>query len=202
MADINNVTLVGRLVRDAEARTTKSGKNIAAFTLAVSGIEKEYVDFIDCLAWGKTADVVTKYTGKGKRVGIVGKLHINKYETKDGEKRSRAEVIVNSIQLLSSAEAPKKEETKPSDEVNLDDVKLDEEGGIMRQKTIDIIARLFVSVVIFAIGGLIAMPLFIFTNSHNFVIKVIATTFSVLAILVIALMIITIWVPQDEDLDD
>lgn len=129
MADINNVTLVGRLVRDAEARTTKSGKNIAAFTLAVSGIEKEYVDFIDCLAWGKTADVVTKYTSKGKRVGIVGKLHINKYETKDGEKRSRAEVIVNSIQLLSSAEASKKEdaeETKPSDEVNLDDVKLDE----------------------------------------------------------------------------
>ena len=129
MADINNVTLVGRLVRDAEARTTKSGKNIAAFTLAVSGIEKEYADFIDCLAWGKTADVVTKYTSKGKRVGIVGKLHINKYETKDGEKRSRAEVIVNSIQLLSSAEAPKKEdaeETKPSDEVNLDDVKLDE----------------------------------------------------------------------------
>lgn len=129
MADINNVTLVGRLVRDAEARTTKSGKNIAAFTLAVSGIEKEYVDFIDCLAWGKTADAVTKYTSKGKRVGIVGKLHINKYETKDGEKRSRAEVIVNSIQLLSSAEASKKEdaeETKPSDEVNLDDVKLDE----------------------------------------------------------------------------
>lgn len=129
MADINNVTLVGRLVRDAEARTTKSGKNIAAFTIAVSGIEKEYVDFIDCLAWGKTADVVTKYTSKGKRVGIVGKLHINKYETKDGEKRSRAEVIVNSIQLLSSAEASKKEdaeETKPSDEVNLDDVKLDE----------------------------------------------------------------------------
>ena len=129
MADINNVTLVGRLVRDAEARTTKSGKNIAAFTLAVGGIEKEYVDFIDCLAWGKTADVVTKYTSKGKRVGIVGKLHINKYETKDGEKRSRAEVIVNSIQLLSSAEASKKEEaeeTKPSDEVSLDDVKLDE----------------------------------------------------------------------------
>lgn len=129
MADINNVTLVGRLVRDAEARTTKSGKNIAAFTLAVSGIEKEYVDFIDCLAWGKTADIITKYTSKGKRVGIVGKLHINKYETKDGEKRSRAEVIVNSIQLLSSAEASKKEdaeETKPSDEVNLDDVKLDE----------------------------------------------------------------------------
>lgn len=129
MADINNVTLVGRLVRDAEARTTKSGKNIAAFTLAVSGIEKEYVDFIDCLAWGKTADVVTKYTSKGKRVGIVGKLHINKYENKDGEKRSRAEVIVNSIQLLSSAEASKKEdteETKPSDEVNLDDIKLDE----------------------------------------------------------------------------
>ena len=129
MADINNVTLVGRLVRDAEARTTKSGKNIAAFTLAVSGIEKEYVDFIDCLAWGKTADIITKYTSKGKRVGIVGKLHINKYETKDGEKRSRAEVIVNSIQLLSSAEASKKEdaeETKPSDEMNLDDVKLDE----------------------------------------------------------------------------
>jgi single-strand DNA-binding protein len=129
MADINNVTLVGRLVRDAEARTTKSGKNIAAFTIAVSGIEKEYVDFIDCLAWGKTADVITKYTSKGKRVGIVGKLHINKYETKDGEKRSRAEVIVNSIQLLSSAEASKKEdaeETKPSDEVNLDDIKLDE----------------------------------------------------------------------------
>ncbi len=129
MADINNVTLVGRLVRDAEARTTKSGKNIAAFTLAVSGIEKEYVDFIDCLAWGKTAEVVTKYTSKGKRVGIVGKLHINKYETKDGEKRSRAEVIVNNIQLLSSAEAQKKEdaeEAKPSDEVNLDDVKLDE----------------------------------------------------------------------------
>nr|DAF04344.1 MAG TPA: hypothetical protein [Caudoviricetes sp.] len=72
----------------------------------------------------------------------------------------------------------------------------------MRQKIIDIIARLFVSVVVFAIGGLITMPLFIFSNSHNFIVKVIATTFSVLAILVIALMIITIWVPRDEDLDD
>ena len=69
----------------------------------------------------------------------------------------------------------------------------------MRQKIIDIIARLFVSVVVFAIGGLITMPLFIFSNSHNFIVKV---TFSVLAILVIALMIITIWVPRDEDLDD
>ena len=72
----------------------------------------------------------------------------------------------------------------------------------MRQKIIDIIARLFVSVVVFAIGGLITTLLFIFTNSHNFIVKVIATTFSVLAILVIALMIITIWVPRDEDLDD
>ena len=72
----------------------------------------------------------------------------------------------------------------------------------MRQKIIDIIARLFVSVVVFAIGGLITMPLFVKINSGNFVVKVIATTFSVLAILVIALMIITIWVPRDEDLDD
>lgn len=72
----------------------------------------------------------------------------------------------------------------------------------MRQKIIDIIARLFVSVVVFAIGGLITMPLFFFSNSHNLLVRIIAATFSILAILVIVLMIITIWVPRDEDLDD
>ena len=103
MADINSVTLVGRLTRDAEIKSTQGGTTFAKFALAVNryaGKDKgEEVSFIDCTLWGKQADAVGKYLTKGKQVGVVGELQQERWE-KDGQKHSKLTVTVRSIQLL------------------------------------------------------------------------------------------------------
>lgn len=103
MADINHVTLVGRLTRDAEIKSTQSGTTFAKFALAVNryaGKDKgEEVSFVDCTLWGKQADAVGKYLTKGKQVGVVGELQQERWE-KDGQKHSKLTVTVRNVQLL------------------------------------------------------------------------------------------------------
>ena len=103
MADINSVTLVGRLTRDAEIKSTQGGTTFAKFALAVNryaGKDKgEEVSFIDCTLWGKQADAVGKYLTKGKQIGVVGELVQERWE-KDGQKHSKITVTARSIQLL------------------------------------------------------------------------------------------------------
>jgi len=103
MADINSVTLVGRLTRDAEIRSTQSGTSLAKFSLAINryaGKDKgEEVSFIDCTLWGKQADAVGKYLEKGKQIGVVGELVQERWE-KDGQKHSKVTVTVRNVQLL------------------------------------------------------------------------------------------------------
>ena len=98
-SDLNNTVLIGRLTRDIEAKTTTSGKEVANFSLAVNGYNDE-VSFIDCVAFGKTVEILAKYTQKGKQLGVNGRLQQRSYNAKDGTKRYATEVIVNSVQLL------------------------------------------------------------------------------------------------------
>ena len=94
---LNHITIMGRLTRDPEMRTTQSGVTVASFTLAVDrdfggkdGGEKQ-TDFIDCTAWRHTAEFISKYFSKGRMAVVSGRLQIDNYTDNDGNKR-KAEI--------------------------------------------------------------------------------------------------------------
>ena len=100
---LNHITIMGRLTRDPEMRTTQSGVAVASFTLAVDrdfsgrdGGEKQ-TDFIDCTAWRHTAEFVSKYFSKGRMAVVSGRLQIDNYTDNDGNKRRSAKVIADNI---------------------------------------------------------------------------------------------------------
>lgn len=98
---LNHITIMGRLTRDPELRTTQSGVSVASFTLAVDrdfggrdGSERQ-TDFIDCVAWRQTGEFISKYFTKGRMAVVSGRLQSRKWETKEGEKRTSWEVVVD-----------------------------------------------------------------------------------------------------------
>ena len=105
MAGINHVVLVGNLTRDAELKFTNAGLAIAKLSLAVNRrIKKgdswqEEANFFDAVWMGKGAEAVAQYLLKGKQVGIQGELRQDRWE-QEGQKRSRVEIFVTSLQLL------------------------------------------------------------------------------------------------------
>ena len=102
---MNHITLLGRLTKDPEIRYTPSQKVVATFTLAVdrpfSGADgKKEADFIPCVVWGKSAELICNSCQKGHRLLIEGRLQIRNFEAKDGTKRYVAEVIANSFEFI------------------------------------------------------------------------------------------------------
>ena len=99
---INQVTLMGRLTRDPEARATPSGKNVANFSIAVDRIgSDDQADFIEITAWERLADLVTQYIHKGSRVLVQGRLRQDSWDDKEtGKKRSRILVTASDITFL------------------------------------------------------------------------------------------------------
>lgn len=97
---LNHITLMGRIVKDPELRTTYSGTPVATFTLAVErnytlkGQEKT-TDFIDCVAWGKGGDFISQHFRKGSLIAVEGSLQSRKWEDRDGNKRTSWEVNVD-----------------------------------------------------------------------------------------------------------
>lgn len=102
---INSVTLVGRLTKNPEIRTTPSGVEVGNFTLAVNRTftnqqgERE-ADFINCIVFRKQAVNVNQYLSKGKLAGIVGRLQTRSYDNKEGQKVFITEVVCDNVQFL------------------------------------------------------------------------------------------------------
>lgn len=101
----NHITLLGRLTKDVEIRTTPSGKTVASLVLAVdrpfTGADgKKEADFIPCVVWGKSAELIGNSCQKGHRLLVEGRLQIRNFEAKDGTKRYIAEVIANSFEFI------------------------------------------------------------------------------------------------------
>lgn len=98
---LNHITLMGRLTRDPELRYTQSETAVASFSLAVErdrGTKDErQTDFIDCVAWRRTADFVSKYFQKGSMAVVSGRLQIREWSDKNDNKRRNAEVVVENI---------------------------------------------------------------------------------------------------------
>ncbi len=108
---LNQIAIQGRLVRDPDLRRTNSGKAVTSFTLACDRDfknqqtgEKE-VDFIECVAWGGTAEMVEKYFHKGQMAVATGRLQLRDWTDKNGQKRRQAEILVNSIYFCGSKES-------------------------------------------------------------------------------------------------
>lgn len=104
--DLNKVTLIGRLTRDPELKTIGETQ-VANFSLAVgktymsNGQKKDETYFFDCVVWGKLADVLQKYSGKGKQIAVDGKLEQQTWDGQDG-KKSKVIIRVDNFQLLGS----------------------------------------------------------------------------------------------------
>lgn len=109
---MNNIVLLGRLTKDADIRSTQSGKVVASFTLAVdrpyTQNGKREVDFIACQIWGKSAEVLGKSVHRGQRILLEGRLQIRQYTDKNGSKRTAAEVVADRFEFIE-----RKEQTEP-----------------------------------------------------------------------------------------
>ena len=108
---LNHVTILGRLTRNPELRRTQSGKAVASFALAVDrDFEKGKTDFIECVAWGNTAEFVSNYFTKGRAAVVSGRLQMRDWQDKNGNKRTSAEVIAENVYFADSkketSEAP------------------------------------------------------------------------------------------------
>lgn len=115
---MNKVCITGRLVKDIEIRYTQNNVAVTQFTLAVTRKFKnangDYEsDFINCVAYKSTAELLSKYTAKGDLVGIEGRIQTRNYENQEGKQVYVTEIVVDSIDFLQS----KKEEKSPVNEV-------------------------------------------------------------------------------------
>lgn len=118
---VNNVTLMGRLVKDPEIRYTTDGKAIARFTLAVDRRfvkqgEQRQADFINIVAFRQTAEFVGKYFVKGQLVAVVGSIQTRSWDGDDGQKQYATEVIVNEVHFCGDKREPGKQESKSQDD--------------------------------------------------------------------------------------
>lgn len=107
---INRVVISGNLTRDPEMRATASGMQVLHFGVAVNDRRRnpqsneweDYPNFIDCVVFGARADALSRFLTKGTKVAIEGKLRYSSWETKDGQKRSKIEVVVDDLEFLSA----------------------------------------------------------------------------------------------------
>jgi single-strand DNA-binding protein len=105
MADVNNVTLIGRLTRDAELKYTTNGKAVSKFSLAVNERRragddwKDEAGFFEIVLWGQLGESLNQYFTKGKQVAVTGRLTQERWE-QDGQNRSKVTVTAATIQLL------------------------------------------------------------------------------------------------------
>ncbi|WPJ97583.1 single-stranded DNA-binding protein [Coraliomargarita algicola] len=107
MASFNKVILLGNLTRDPETRVTVNGNTICKLGMAVSrvystkdGERREETTFVDIDAFGKQAEVITKYMRKGRPLMVEGRLKLDQWETNDGQKRSKLGVVLENFQFV------------------------------------------------------------------------------------------------------
>ena len=98
---LNKAILMGRLVADPELRATPQGTPVCSFTLAVNRRTKpdepQVADFLDIVAWGKTAEFVKRYFFKGQQVAVAGRIQSRMWEDKQGNKRKSVEVVAEEV---------------------------------------------------------------------------------------------------------
>jgi len=111
MANFNRVILAGNITRDPELSYTAGNTAICKFGLAInrkwrdknSGENREETCFVDCTAFGRTAEIINQYFGKGRPILVEGRLNFRQWEAQDGSKRSKLDVVVESFDFIGTA---------------------------------------------------------------------------------------------------
>lgn len=102
---MNQVFIIGRITRDLEVKFTSTGKAMLRFSVAVDRRKKEDgADFINCVAWGQTAENMDRYLSKGSKVAVLGRIQTGSYE-KDGTRINTFDVVADNVEFLDSKSA-------------------------------------------------------------------------------------------------
>lgn len=109
---LNVVAIMGRLVADPELRTTQQGTNVCTFRIACERSytpkgQQRQADFVDIVAWGKTAEFICKFFQRGSMIAIDGSIQTRHYQGKDGSNRTAVEVVANNISFAGAKAADK-----------------------------------------------------------------------------------------------
>lgn len=122
---MNKYIAIGNLTKDNELRMTQSGTQLLKNTLAIRR-DKDNTDFINFTAFGKTAELLSKYTNKGSKILIEGEIRTGKYE-KDGKTTYTSEVVVHNIEFLDSKKQETREQlpTNKNNTVYMKDIEID-----------------------------------------------------------------------------
>ena len=101
---MNKVVLIGRLTKDPDLRfAAGSGTAVTRLTLAVNRpFKKDEADFINCIAFGKTGEIIAQYLTKGRQLAISGSIQTGSYEAKDGTRRYTTDVVIDSFDFIDS----------------------------------------------------------------------------------------------------
>lgn len=134
--------IVGNLTRDPELRTTASGTQVCSISVAVnrsykgnSGEQQDQVSYFDCSAWGKLGETIAQYAHKGSGILISGRLEQRSWEDKEGQKRSRIEIVVDDFNFIgggngggdfSGGNSAPKAAVAPADDMSDDPIDLSE----------------------------------------------------------------------------
>lgn len=126
---INKVILMGRLTRDPEMRHTNSGTPVTTFSIAIDNGygDNKRTDFVNCLAWNKTAEFVTKYFAKGKMIIVIGRIATRSWETQDGKRAYATEVIAKEVSFGETKSSQQTATQQPMQDDDDDFTPLDEE---------------------------------------------------------------------------
>ena len=104
---MNRLTIIGNLTKDPVMRTTQSGHNVCAFTVAVNRRQKDQngqsvADFFQVSAWNQLAQTCQQYLAKGRKVAVVGQVSVHTYQGNDGKTYAQMDVMANDVEFLSS----------------------------------------------------------------------------------------------------
>ena len=120
---LNNIVIMGRLVKDPEMRTTTGGVEVSTFTVAVDRNYKQngetLTDFINCQAWRQTAVLVNKYFAKGRMIAVQGRLQSRNFEDKNGNKRTAWEVIADNVNFCGDKQQQKQDVPVKTDQTDI-----------------------------------------------------------------------------------
>lgn len=116
---INSVALTGRLTKDPEVRRTQNDKAVSSFTIAVDRDYKNQdgsrtADFVNCVAWGKSAELLHSYAHRGDMLGIEGRIQTRNYQDKNGNRVFVTEVLVGKLSFLGGGKSGNNSNTSHS----------------------------------------------------------------------------------------
>ena len=134
---MNSVLLIGRITKELEIKNIGDDKKVCEFSLAVNRMGSEQADFINCAIWGKQAENLVKYQGKGSLIAVSGTLRVDTYEV-EGQRRYKTYVLANNIEYLSSKSSEEANKEEPTEAQILNSVVNDEDPYATFGKQVEI----------------------------------------------------------------